>query len=137
MSFRAIAAVAIGGVLGAFGRWGFEAITADAWFAPGLLLANLVGSLVLGFAASALRTAVHTESERTGLLGLTTGFCGALTSYSGLAVRAAELASSGHFGRSVVVLLCNIGVGLLLIALGVKAHRRLVAREQRTLTRGP
>lgn len=79
--------VALGGALGAAGRF-VLAQALDGRTRPvehlGTLVANLVGSLLLGWSAGA------------GLAGQTwafagVGFCGALTTYSSLAVQAFRL----------------------------------------------
>ena len=98
MTPRHALGVVIGGVIGAVGRWGFgELMGAN----PGLLVANALGCLVLGWAVAAGQGP-----------WLTAGACGALTSFSALALQlAVDLDQTRYVAATswlvVTVVLCT------------------------------
>lgn len=106
-------AVALGGVLGAGVRWSIIEITdaadaaAGAW--PwGVFVANLVGCALLGLAVSRLQgRAVST------VLGVMVGFCGALTTFSAVAVDAALFLRADHHVRLVTYLIVSFAAGVV------------------------
>lgn len=111
MTARHGAGVVIGALLGAAARWGLgEAIGPR----PGLLLANVVGCVVMGWAL-----------ERGTGAWLTAGACGALTSFSALAVQLAGDLDAGQGGRP------SLWLGLTLVACwaGFTAGRHGVIRS--------
>jgi CrcB protein len=77
--------VALGGAVGAAGRVGAELLLQRGRGFPwGTLVVNVVGAFVLGLTIGLVR------ADRIGPLWVTlvgTGFCGALTTFSGLAAR--------------------------------------------------
>ncbi len=105
--------VAIGGAGGAVLRWWLGALLDSAAFPRGTLLANLVGSLLLG-----LLVGLAVGGHSLALLG--TGFCGALTTYSSFAVQAHDLGR-----RAATYALLTLAGSLLLCALGFVAGARL------------
>jgi fluoride exporter len=92
-----VAAVALGGIAGASGRWMVGELWGrnGAWPWPTFVV-NLVGCLLLGMIAAQLpfvaRRAVLWRD------GLATGFCGGLTTFSTFAVEAAELIRQDRAG---------------------------------------
>ncbi len=88
MDRRSVVAVASGGVVGAGLRWLIVdrvdgGIDSASW--PwGVFLANVLGCLLLGAAVTGL--AARPASQ---VLGVTVGFCGALTTFSAFALDAA------------------------------------------------
>lgn len=114
MSRRVLGAVAIGGAIGAAGRWGVaEAMGAFGAHHPGAwgwatLIVNVVGSLMIGFAARQLdRNTVAWAFVVTGVLG---GF----TTFSALAVEINDLADAGRMPLA-------IGYGAITLATGIAA----------------
>jgi CrcB protein len=107
------AAVMLGGAAGTLARAGL----AEAWpITPGALpwatlVANVAGSLLRGW----LVTTVAAGRWRP-LVG--TGFCGALTTFSGFQLQLVELADSGHAALAAVYLAVSIAAGLAAAALG-------------------
>lgn len=99
----AIASIAVGGAAGAFGRWGLAAVIDGQDVA--LLVANAVGCGVIGWATSALLAAQARPfagtSRTSAIQGVTVGFCGAMTSFSTLAVTVAERLDDGNSTAAV------------------------------------
>ena len=77
-----LALVLCAGALGAVARHGLD-LGLRRWFpdgpSPGILVANLLGSFVLGVVVGAAATRSLDESVR---LAVGTGFCGAFTTFS-------------------------------------------------------
>jgi CrcB protein len=95
--------IAIGGVLGAAGRWGLaEMLTAGSLPWP-LLVANTIGCAVLG-AASIGRT-----DEMRGVLGA--GIAGGLTSMSALALWLAQRLDAGAIGDAALTTAVMLALG--------------------------
>lgn len=122
--------VALGAIVGAALRWvvieTFE--TNDGW--PWAILGvNLVGSFALGvvLAATHLTTDAHVDvasgsdplprSARL-RLGVGTGFCGALTTFSTFAVDAAEILRDGDTTSSIGYVGVSLGAGIVAFVLG-------------------
>lgn len=107
----AVLAVAVGGAVGAVGR---HLVAAAPW-GPlrGVLAANVVGSAGLGAVVALVESPVL-------VLLLGTGMCGALTTWSTLAVQSAELGARAP-ARAAAYLLLNVALGLAaaLLALAV------------------
>lgn len=69
---------------------------------------NIFGALLLGFAAQATLGDDPLRSWRMPLVG--TGFCGALTTFSGLCIGSLDLIDGGHTATA----LAYLGISLLL-----------------------
>ncbi|WP_323102029.1 fluoride efflux transporter CrcB [Intrasporangium sp. YIM S08009] len=78
----------------------------DSLMPWGTLAVNVIGSLVLGLLIGL--TVVHDLPEAV-TLGVGTGFCGALTTYSTFSYETLRLLES----RAVLVALANVGVSLV------------------------
>lgn len=101
--------VALGAAVGAPARYVAGHYLDGRWPA-GTLLANVTGSFLMG-----LLSALAVSGHEVALLG--TGFCGALTTYSALAVRSVELGrlrGSAYAAATVVLSLAACSVGFLL-----------------------
>ena len=102
MTWAAVLAVAAGGAVGAGGR---HLLTLAPWGARhGVLIANTVGSSGLGALVAVVDSPVV-------LLLLGTGLCGALTTWSTLAVQTEELGRRSP-GRAVAFVTLNVILGL-------------------------
>jgi CrcB protein len=104
--------LAIGAVAGAFARYGLGTWVSGmqqgkSIFPWGTLLINLTGSLLLGFL---MRYLVATPVSREMRLMLTTGFCGAYTTFSTFSYEAINLLMEGQTGEAFLY----IGLSLLL-----------------------
>lgn len=123
---KAAAAVGIGGLAGAGARWGLVEIlpSTDDW--PwGVLAVNLFGCLLLGYLATAAWSArAHLPLS----LGMGTGFCGSLTTFSALTVDVAEMARDGDWGYAAGYLAVSVAGGVALALVGA-ALRTIQVKE--------
>ena len=107
--------VALGGALGSVGRYGIGlALVRFSAFPVGTLLANVLGSLVIGFCAGLFDA--EQRSRSTGLF-LMAGFCGGFTTFSAFSLQTFELLEQQAWlkaGGNVVlsVALCLLGTWL-------------------------
>lgn len=108
MRLRIAATVAIAGVAGAAVRWALTTGLDSEW---ALFVANVVGCSVVGWATARHERALHSRPAGTGIgsvgrndagpsVGLTIGFCGALTSMSALALQLARHLDHGRFATA-------------------------------------
>lgn len=111
--------VAAAGVLGATSRWAVGELIQPGWLPWPTLLVNAVGCAIVGASVATWR--------RRPAVALTAGFCGGLTTMSGLAV---ELANLARDDRAVAL----ITYLLLTTVAGVMAH--VVAGSALTRQRG-
>jgi fluoride exporter len=106
----ALALVAAGGVAGATVRWGvFEVSGTDGSFPWWTLLVNVAGCLLIGLLLGV------PEPVR---LGLATGFCGGLTTFSTFAVDTAALLDAGDTGIAAAYVASSVVVGVLAVVAG-------------------
>jgi CrcB protein len=117
---RELGAIFLGGALGALLRAGLaEAIppTAGAW--PwATFLVNVAGAALLGY----WFTTLPHSSYRRPLL--TTGFCGALTTFSTVQLELVEMIDGGKTGLAVLYLAASVAAGLAGVQLATAAGRR-------------
>lgn len=113
-------AVLLGGCLGGAARW---AVSSEVGAVPWVLVAvNAAGALVL-------TTVLVVLVERTAppwvrpLVG--TGFCGALTTFSGIVVPADRLVADGRAGAASAYLLVSLASGLAAGYAGLVLGRQL------------
>jgi CrcB protein len=122
----ALAAIALGGMVGstaryALGRWVPPSPGRLPW---ATLLANLGGSLALGFVLVLLLTR-HPHRHRLRAFA-TTGVLGAFTTMSTFAVEAALLVGDGHALTGLAYVVASVGGGLAAVAVGMAGARALV-----------
>ncbi len=120
--------VGIGGLAGAATRWALAETSPiiESW--PwGVLAVNLAGCLILGYVAAAAWSA---RADLPVRLGLGTGFCGSLTTFSALTVDGAEMARNHHWGDAAGYLAVSVvgGVALAVIGAGLRTTRHRAAR---------
>ncbi len=105
---RELSAIFLGGALGALVRAG----VAEALPDPGVgwpwatFLVNVLGAALLGYWFSVLP---HTQYRRP---LLTTGFCGALTTFSTVQVELVEMIEAGRIGLACAYLAASLAAGL-------------------------
>ena len=118
--------VAIGGTVGTAAREGVSlAVPTSGGLPLAILLINVVGAFALGLLLEALNRRGPDRGRRRLLrLGLGTGVCGGFTTYSTLAVGAAELLRAGGTGLGIADAVGSVLLGALASWLGVLAGSR-------------
>jgi CrcB protein len=117
---RELGAIFLGGALGAVLRSGLaEALPAGGPAWPwATFLVNIVGAALLGY----WFTALSHRSYRRPLL--TTGFCGALTTFSTVQVELLEMVDAGRLGLAFLYIVASVTVGLLAAQAATTAARK-------------
>ncbi|MEE9414693.1 MAG: CrcB family protein [Acidimicrobiales bacterium] len=120
---RAVAAVAVGGVAGASVRWLLVETMAEptGWPWP-IFIVNLAGSLLFGW----LHGSDRPSSTPHWWLGATTGFCGALTTFSTFAVEVATFLREDRFSLALGYLVVSLAVGFGAFLAGSRLSRSVV-----------
>jgi CrcB protein len=95
-----LAAVTVGGALGAASRWALAGPSGAGQFPWPVLAVNVAGSLILGV----LLTAEVTRPAARLVVrdGAGTGFCGGLTTFSTFAVQVAHLSRAGQVATAAL-----------------------------------
>ncbi|WP_419923916.1 FluC/FEX family fluoride channel [Candidatus Poriferisocius sp.] len=128
MKPEAAVAVGTGGLAGAGARWALVEImpATDVW--PwGVLAVNLAGCLLLGYLAAAAWSA---RAHLPVSLGLGTGFCGSLTTFSALAVDVAQMAQDSDWGYATGYLAVSVAGGVALAVVGATLRRVQIKEDQ-------
>lgn len=120
---RELGAIFLGGAVGALLRAGLaEAFpVAGAGWPWATFLVNVAGSALLGYWFTVLP---HTRYRRP---LLTTGFCGALTTFSTVQLELLEMLDAGRVGLAFLYLAVSVAVGLLAAQAATAAARRAEA----------
>lgn len=114
-----IVAVAVGGAIGAAGRWGVAWLFGEILAAPAAgtwpwatLAVNIVGCALIGFAARSI------ERESTSWAFVVTGLLGGFTTFSALAVELNDMADADRLGLGVLYAMVTLvaGVGATALA---------------------
>ncbi len=135
---RRLAVVFAGGLVGGCAR--YEAVThwasAAGRFPWSTFVVNTVGAFVLGVLVVVVSEVLGPSTYARPLIGA--GFCGALTTFSSVAVQFDELAAHGHLGLGCGYLFASLVAGLVVAATGVWFARRLPpTAARRALTAEP
>jgi len=119
------AAVAVGGAFGSLLRWRLVVwLAALDWpIAPGILVANLVGGLCIGFSIVAFE---RMPSEGLRLL-LVVGVLGGLTTFSSFSGESLSLMIKGEWGVAVMHTLVHVCGALFAAVLGWQVGRWVLA----------
>ena len=126
--YRELAAVFVGGGLGAATRAGLNALAvADPtrWPWP-TFSANIVGAFLVGYFTTRLLERLPLSSYRRPLLG--TGLCGGLTTFSTMQIETLNMVEHQQYGLAVGYLAASITLGLLGVHLATKLVRRVQVR---------
>jgi len=120
---RRLAAIYVGGTLGALARVGLaEAAPHGAGQWPWATFAvNMVGALLLGYFVARLRD--HPEDSLAHPF-LTTGICGTLTTFSALQLELFELVDGGYLGLAAAYVAATLAVGYAFVRIGIALERR-------------
>jgi CrcB protein len=117
-----LAAVFLGGAVGSLSRHGLGLVlpTPDGWPLSTLII-NLAGAFLLGVLLDALlRQGPDAGRLRVARLVFGTGFLGAFTTYSALALEAVTLAGSHGPAALVLYVLVSVLLGITCAAAGVR-----------------
>lgn len=113
---------AVGGVVGALGRWGVgAALPSPVW---ATLLVNLVGCLVLGLLVAVVTARLPDAAWPRPLLAV--GVLGGFTTFSTFAVEVVDLVDDGALLTAAGYVLVSTVGGVVAVALGAAAGRRAV-----------
>ena len=117
---RELAAIFLGGALGALIRAGLaEALPSGGAEWPwATFLVNVAGAALLGYWFTTLP---HTSYRRP---LLTTGFCGALTTFSTVQLELVEMLDAGRVGLAALYLSLSLAAGLAGVQAATAAARR-------------
>jgi CrcB protein len=129
-----LAAIAIGGALGAPARYGIAQLVPfiPGTFPWGTFWTNLSGAFVLGFFLTYLIERFPPSRFVRPFFGI--GFLGAYTTFSTMAVETARLVKDGDVALGVGYTLVSIATGLLVCYLGMVSARALPGRRLRVAT---
>lgn len=120
---RRLAAVYLGGVIGALVRVGLaQASPSDAGEWPWATFAvNMTGALLLGYAFARFRD--HPEDSVAHPF-LTTGICGTLTTFSTLQLELFRMVEGGHLALASAYVAATLAAGFAAVRLGIAIERR-------------
>jgi len=127
----AVLLVVAGGALGSLARYGIAVLLPPAAGWPlGTLAVNLAGAFVLGLLLEFLALGAKNDAGTRALrLAAGTGFLGAFTTYSALALEANVLLADGQTGTAAAYLLATLAGGFLASLAGVGVASRWLRRE--------
>ncbi|WP_439134560.1 fluoride efflux transporter CrcB [Pseudomaricurvus sp.] len=120
-------AVAIGGAIGALGRYSVTAYLFPVManrFPLGTLTANVVGSLLMGICYVLIIEKGVIAPEWRNLL--MTGFLGAFTTFSTFSLDAVTLWQNGYGQLALIYVAISVCACVLAVALGIECTLRLV-----------
>lgn len=124
MSWSSIIAVAIGGAIGAVGRY-LVAIGAGHWlgtgFPAGTLIVNVVGSFAMGVLVEVMALAWSVSSELRALLVV--GLLGAFTTFSTFSLDVAYLYERGQLVLCAVYILASFVLCVAAVFAGLHLTR--------------
>jgi CrcB protein len=122
---RRVAVVFAGGLIGGLVR--YEAVThwvaASGAFPWSTLTVNTAGAFILGLLVAVVNSVIGPSTYARPLLGA--GFCGALTTFSSVAVQFDQLVAHGHVAVGVGYLATSLTAGLVAAIAGSRAARLL------------
>ncbi|MFC8719208.1 fluoride efflux transporter FluC [Kitasatospora sp. NPDC057198] len=122
-----VAAVAVGGAVGAGARYGVERLwpTTGTAFPWPVLTVNAVGCLAMGALMTVLAARFPRHKRMAGAL-LGTGFLGGFTTFSHYTDNVRELVRGDAYGTAAAYLLLTVAAALAGVVLGVFAARAAV-----------
>jgi CrcB protein len=121
---RELAAISLGGAAGALLRvWLGQTFSGGApdwpWVTFGI---NVSGSFLLAYVATRLQERLPLSTYRRPLLG--TGFCGAYTTFSTMAVEIIKMLDAGRVGLAIAYGAASIATGYAAILVATALARR-------------
>lgn len=134
-----ISVVAAGGTLGTLARFGVAEALADAAAWPvATFTVNIVGAFALGALLETLarRGPEGTAAQRLRLT-LGTGFLGAFTTFSAIAIEVERMLAGGHITNALAYGFGSVVVGFAMCAAGVAVSAQAHQRRARLLPTDP
>jgi len=117
--------IACGGFLGAILRYEVKNILHLATFPIATLLVNTIGCFLLAFAAT-----YYTRKENEFIkLGITTGLCGALTTFSTLCKESVQFIMNRQYAQAFVYLLLLFILGISAVHFGEEFAKSIVYKK--------
>ena len=123
MTWLGFLAVGVGAALGAWARWGLGVLLNPVFptIPLGTLAANMTGGLLIGLTMGALS---HFEALAPEIrLLVTTGFLGALTTYSTFSAETVSLMLRQQWGWATTLVFAHLAGSLLMTIVGVGIAR--------------
>lgn len=117
--FTRLLLIAFGGALGTLFRYGLHEGAGALFgrhFSHGVLIANVLGCLTLGFLGTLTIERFHLSEDLQ--LALTIGFLGGFTTFSTFAFDTLSHAQDGRWGAAVLNLVLNVVLGLAAALVG-------------------
>jgi fluoride exporter len=115
--------IALGGALGSIARhWcnGLASTLFGAGFPWGTLLVNVIGSVVIGFAAATMHDGGRFPAGNDARIFVLVGLCGGYTTFSAFSLQTLTLIqggqwlpAAGNIGLSVVLCLVGVWIGYI------------------------
>lgn len=126
-----VAAVAGGGFFGGLARYlvGLALPTKPGTFPWAIFLVNTAGGFILALLLILVLEVLPPTTYVRPVLG--TGFCGALTTFSSVAVGIDQLAADGHAGTAVGYLAASLAAGLAAASFGIVLGRSIAAQREK------
>ena len=127
MAWLSLFAIGVGAVLGAWMRWGLGVLLNPVLptLPLGTLAANLFGGFVIGMMMGGAEPLGLSPNVR---LLVTTGFLGALTTFSTFSAEAVALLSRAQYAWAAALVVVHVSGSLLLTGAGLLLVRALVSR---------
>ena len=127
MAWLSLFAIGVGAVLGAWMRWGLGVLLNPVFptLPLGTLTANLFGGLVIGMMMGGAEPLGLSPNVR---LLVTTGFLGALTTFSTFSAEAVALLSRAQYAWAAALVVVHVSGSLLLTGAGLLLVRALISR---------
>lgn len=132
LDLRRLAMVIAGGFAGGLVRDEVVAhwATTSGHFPWSIFVVNTAGAFVLGVLVIVVLDVLAGSHYARPLIGA--GFCGALTTFSSVAVAVDQLLRHNHIGIAITYLLLSLAAGLAAAALGTTAARALPPTPRRS-----
>lgn len=111
--------VMVGGALGALARYGISLLCSSIRILSlplGTISVNIAGCFILGL-LTGLGTRCNSIPPQL-LLMLTTGFCGAFTTFSTFSAETVKAFESGHAFHAIIYIAVSIAAGIAVFILG-------------------
>ena len=109
--------VGLGGFCGALARYGINTVLAAGYLPWGTILANVTGSLLLGFVQVLAMKGVGLGSRFRLVAGV--GFCGAYTTFSTFSMESLELLYNYQLAKASLYILGTTGCCLVSVLAGM------------------